>query len=487
MRCYLCGAELTELDYCTYCGTDVTIYKKIMHISNRFYNEGLARAGVRDLTGAINSLRQAIKLNKNHVDARNLLGLVYFEMGETVAALSEWVVSKNIRPDKNLADEYISDIQSNPTQQEMLDQVVRKYNQALAYCHAESNDYAIVQLKRVVSQYPRFLKAQQLLALLYIEAEDWEKARRVLKRCIQIDVNNTTTLRYIKEVEMMLDGEEITPQKKKGVEKSANAITYQSGNETIIQPRNPGVAFFAPNVFLNILIGVGIGLAIGIFLIMPAKVQSAKSNLETELKQISENSDKKTAEISSLEQQVTALTEENERLKGATGTGEGGSVQTSDSLISTVTAYINNPSDLTTVAEGLYGIDKGYVQNDASEAYRNLYNALFNVVANDISKTYLSSGITLKNQGDYAGSVANLEKAWYFNPTNSEVLYYLAETYHSASNMEKAIELYNQLISTFPESEYASLAEQNVARATSGDSPIAASSQSTTTETTEDN
>ena len=473
MRCYLCGAELTELDYCTNCGTDVTIYKKIMHISNRFYNEGLARAGVRDLTGAIISLRQAIKLNKNHVDARNLLGLVYFEMGETVAALSEWVISKNIRPEKNLADEYISDIQSNPTQQEMLDQVVRKYNQALAYCHAESNDYAIVQLKRVVSQYPRFLKAQQLLALLYIEAEEWEKARRVLKRCIQIDLNNTTTLRYIKEVEMMLDGEEPAAQKKKSVAKSANAITYQSGNETIIQPRSPGVASFAPNVFLNILIGAAIGLAIGLFLIVPAKVQSAKSDLEAELKQISENSDKKTAEISDLEQRVAALTEENSRLANNMNsvTGEGGVLQTADSLISTVTAYISNPSDLTTVAEGLYSIDKGYVQNDASEAYRNLYNALFNVVASDISASYLSSGITQKNQGDYTGSIASLERAWYFNSTNPEILYYLAETYQSSSNMDKAIELYNQLVSSFPDSEYASMAEQNIARASAGSPP----------------
>jgi len=108
MFCYQCGAKLSEQhDFCTACGVDVYLYKKIMYVSNRFYNEGLEKASVRDLSGAVVSLRQSLKFNKNHIEARNLLGLVYFEMGEVVAAMSEWVISKNLRPEKNIADDYI--------------------------------------------------------------------------------------------------------------------------------------------------------------------------------------------------------------------------------------------------------------------------------------------------------------------------------------------------------------------------------------------
>ena len=78
MFCYNCGCHLSEHDFCTSCGADVSLYKKIMCMSNRFYNDGLEKAGVRDLTGAINSLRQSLKFNKNNIEARNLLGLVYF-------------------------------------------------------------------------------------------------------------------------------------------------------------------------------------------------------------------------------------------------------------------------------------------------------------------------------------------------------------------------------------------------------------------------
>ena len=100
MFCYNCGCRLSEHDFCTSCGVDVARYKKIMSIANMYYNDGLAKAKVRDLTGAITSLRQCLKFNKNHIEARNLLGLVYFEMGEVVAALSEWVISKNLKPEK---------------------------------------------------------------------------------------------------------------------------------------------------------------------------------------------------------------------------------------------------------------------------------------------------------------------------------------------------------------------------------------------------
>ena len=200
MNCYNCGALLTENDFCTSCGADVRHYKKIIGLSNMYYNDGLEKASVRDLSGAIRSLTECLKLNKFNIDARNLLGLVYFEMGETVNALSEWVLSKNLKAEKNIADDYIEAVQNNPSQLENLNQAIKKYNQALVYCQQGSLDLAVIQLKKVLSINPRFLRAHQLLALLYIQAEDWEKAKRELNRCSRIDVRNTTTLRYMKEV-----------------------------------------------------------------------------------------------------------------------------------------------------------------------------------------------------------------------------------------------------------------------------------------------
>ena len=150
MICYHCGCNLTEHDFCTNCGVDVSSYKVVVSASNIYYNEGLEKAKVRDLSGAIASLRQCLKLNKNHVDARNLLGLIYFEMGESVLAMNEWVISKNLRSKKNLAGEYLKLIQNNPGKLDALNTTIKKYNQSLTYCYQGSLDMAMIQLKKVL-------------------------------------------------------------------------------------------------------------------------------------------------------------------------------------------------------------------------------------------------------------------------------------------------------------------------------------------------
>ncbi len=76
-------------------------YNKIIRLSNTFYNDGLKKAKVRDLSGAANSLRKSLQFYKANIQARNLLGLVYYEMGEVVDALSEWVISRSLKPEDN--------------------------------------------------------------------------------------------------------------------------------------------------------------------------------------------------------------------------------------------------------------------------------------------------------------------------------------------------------------------------------------------------
>ena len=76
---------------------------------------------------------------------------MYYEMGEIVNALREWVISKNFKPDKNLADEYIRDVQSNPNRLEALNQSIRKYNVELGYANSGKEDLAIIQLKKVIN------------------------------------------------------------------------------------------------------------------------------------------------------------------------------------------------------------------------------------------------------------------------------------------------------------------------------------------------
>ena len=62
--------------------------QKIQYAANSYYNRGLEMAKERNLSGAARFLKRALQFNKYHTDARNLLGLIFYEMGETSDALT---------------------------------------------------------------------------------------------------------------------------------------------------------------------------------------------------------------------------------------------------------------------------------------------------------------------------------------------------------------------------------------------------------------
>lgn len=444
---------MSEHDFCTSCGADVSLYKKIIYISNRFYNDGLEKANVRDLTGAIASLRQSLKFNKNNVEARNLLGLVYFETGEVVAALSEWVISKNLRPKKNIADDYINMIQTNPTRLDTINQTIKKYNQALTYCHQESLDLAVIQLKKVLSLNPKFIRAHQLLALLYINSEEWEKAKRELTKCVQIDSNNTMTLRYLKEVDEMLLPEEGVKSggKKKG--RSNEIMKYQSGNETIIQPVNVREGKGVGSL-LNLGIGLIIGIAIAVCLILPARIQAAKAGINDDLRIVSEQSDAKSATIDELEQQLASLREEKETLEQDLQAymGKDGDLQYYDLLTQAADAYLTDSSDVVTVADYLEEIDtaKQEEEIETSESYEKLYNTLLALIGPTLGDSYYDTAYEAYRRVDYDVAIPNFEKAFKYDASNGDALYYLADAYKSVGRTEDAKEAYRQVIELFP-------------------------------------
>lgn len=454
MFCYNCGCHLSEHDFCTACGADVSLYKKIMHVSNKLYNEGVERAEVRDLSGAINCLRQSLKFNKNNIEARNLLGLVYFETGEVVAALSEWVISKNLRAEKNIADDYINMLQSNASRLDAINQTIKKYNQALVYCMQDSKDLAIIQLKKVLSLNARFVRAHQLLALLYMDGEQWERAQRELRKCVDIDRNNTLTLRYLREVELMLTPEE-TP-KQTGKRKKDEAVRYRSDNEIIIQPLNVKEQKSGVSTLVNIGIGLVIGLATMYYLVVPAAVSNANNEAQRTIAEIANQSDAKTSRIQELESQLAALQEANDELNQELEAyvGADGTLQTIDNLLTAATAYLET-RDIEQTALNLESIAGSVVIEDTSQAFQTLYNALLNTIGPELSEAYYAEGNTAYQNGDLEAAIESLSRAVFYDETNGDALYALGNAYRRNEDTENAIATYDKIIELFPDTEWA--------------------------------
>lgn len=456
MICYNCGCRLSEKDFCTGCGADVALYKKIMYAANRFYNDGLDKASVRDLSGAVQSLRQCLKLNKNHIDARNLLGLVYFERGEVVAALSEWVISKNIQSEKNIADDYISMIQNNPGRLDTINQTIKKYNLALNYCRQDSRDLAIIQLKKVISMNPRFVQARQLLALLYIDTQEWDKAKKELEKALRTDANNTTTLRYLNEVMSMLPAEDDRPKRKK------DAIIYQSGNDTVIQPVTKKDRTVI-NTLVNICIGIVVGVCVVWFLVVPAKVGQANEQADARYKALSEQLDAKTVLAEELNAQIETLSKEKASLSSSLTEAQGRNtaLEANTDLIEATLMYVDGNADEMAIAEALELIPEDYLEG-ASESFVKLHDTLKKAIGKVVAKTSYDKGYEAFRSEDYDAAILNLERAFEYDETNGEALYNLGNSYYKRGDSKKAAEIYEKVIELFPGTEKAKKSENYI-------------------------
>ena len=155
---------------------------RIRQLSRRYYNQGLDRAKVRDLSGAAEKLRICLHLDKTFTDARNLLGLIYMETGETVAALQEWIISSNLKTVGNPASEYIRRVRENQRELQNRNRSIRGYNEALRSCREGHDDIALIRLRRAVALNPKFVRAYQLMALIEMNNGKLSVARRALKK-----------------------------------------------------------------------------------------------------------------------------------------------------------------------------------------------------------------------------------------------------------------------------------------------------------------
>ena len=451
MKCYNCGATLTQHDFCTACKSDVKQYKRILEAANRKYNEGLEKAQVRDLSGAVVSLKQCLKLNKEHVDARNLLGLVYFEMGEVVAALAEWIISKNLQPEKNLAEDYIQRLQNNQSKLDTYNQAIHKYNKALDLCLQGSDDLAIIQLKKIVTLNAKFVKAQLLLALIYMSKEEWDKAYPLLKKVTQVDRGNTQAQNYLREIAQHKNAQ----KKNRGKKDKDSVVRYERDNEVIIQPAQVIEPNTSKSTLVGFVVGFLLGAAILFFLVLPGRIESVRTELENTIRSANETKEAQSATIAALESQVESLTKEKDSVVAQYGNlyGEKSNQEAVTALLGAVQAYLTDETNV----EGIAAFMDVCIQNESfylenSNVILDMYGSIKEVTYSGLAQYHYDKGYDAYEAKDYQTALLELELAVQYYSGNADSQYYLGATYQALENYEKAKEVYNNIIENFPNS-----------------------------------
>lgn len=413
--------------------------EKIANSAKWYYNLGLEKAKEGNLTGATANLKTSLFFNKNDVDARNLLGLIYFQTGQIVDGLAQWVISSNLKQDNNVANDYLAATQANATELDRMNQVIKKYNQALTYAKQGDEDLAMLQVKKVVSIMPNFIDAQLLMALLLIHQDNTKEAYERIQDVLAIDRKNSKALDFLQEVEkpeeeVIADtGEKVIEKPKK--EKGAVMERFEKG----LWGRGP---------LLYVIAGIIVGVIVSMALVYPTIKRSSAASYQSQIDDYKEQILAKDTQLKSNEKNIkeanSAKKKAEEELKSYIGDAKTEGLY--DKLLTAMDAY--SQKDYSTAAINLNKINRKKL---ATKKMKKVYDNLkVNTYTTTVATNLYARGYSAYVNGDNKSAIEYLTLSIDINSSKLTSYLYLGRAYESSKDKKKAISTYKTIVEKFP-------------------------------------
>ena len=428
--------------------------KRLYRIANAFYNLGLEKAHLNDLTGAAELLKRALRFDKCCTDARNLLGLIYYEMGETADALCQWIISKNFQPEENTADRYLDMIQRKPEQLERDSQAIKKFNQALVTAKSADPDFAVIELQHLVSERPKYVKAQTVLAMLYMEKGDYIKAGRALMQILKVDRNNPTALILMDEVKHLTGRAEVEQKKLK------NAFSHRKmEDDDVIMPES-GATGMPYSTTVLIVLGVLLGMVVFSTLLLPG----IRKNYYREANQkVVENSRK----LSAINSDYQKINNEYDELKVryddvskrlAAFEQENRDFASMYAMLNTIIEEYEG-GRYTDAANGWLSINRD-IEILNEEPLSSRLKEVDDIIYNGCYDRLTELGTQSWNGGKKEAALLYYDLALRIDPDDPEVMYLKARLLQSDDRISEANKIFDKIVGEHPESKYAERAVQ---------------------------
>ena len=242
----------------------------------------------------------------------------------------------------------------------------------------------------------------------------------------------------------------------------SQTVTYQLGNETIIQPVSETLKDNATMVtILNIAIGLVMGVAVVWFLVFPAISQKQATKTNKEIIAYSDQIAAQQSEIDLLKkelEQYRIATEETEvQMQNAQAT------QSSyEALLTALDHYQTENYNLASLVEELLAIHAESLGAVAKTKYDKVTGDVF---IKQCDKLYKSAKKSY-DVANYGTAITSLEQVIKLieGYDKGEALILLADAYQKNGDAGKAKEKYNRVIEAYPDTKAATKAKEAVAR-----------------------
>jgi len=441
---------------------DAVLFNGAVRISDVLYNKGLDKVKVSDLSGAIDYLSRSISINKNNTKARNLLGLVQYEIGHIGEALKNWVISCGLQRTENPAAGYIDVVQKSASLLERYNDAIRIYNQALKDLRQQSDDMALIKLKQATELNPKFTDALNLLALCYFIQKDKGKAIATAERVLAIDTGNVIALSYYNE---------LSPSSRPGVharkQRTAAAPPQEERSvipyKKVVLHERRHVNFHLEGI-LALVIGVICTIGVMYVLVFPAlgrnwtnQIEDARAQLisaEQAQEALLEEKDREISELQGMIEQYSAGAEEWAERYGAL-----------ERTFQILNAFDLLQEDrLQEAADALGGVSTEGLAPDIVERA----NEIRAVAYPPLAQQFYSEGFAIYHDRDFERARVLFERAYHYarhidDPTlYSNILYYLGWTFSWDIDLDRSINYFNRLLDEFPDHRYVEYARNRL-------------------------
>ena len=246
-------------------------------------------------------------------------------------------------------------------------------------------------------------------------------------------------------------------------QKNDELVSYQSGNETIIQPVSATLKDNAALLtILNIVIGLVVGAAVVWFLAVPTMKRNMHTKTNREVIVYSE-------QIAALETEVELLKKEVEGYKATSEQTEAekqvaqGTQASYEILVTAIEHYYKPDYKRSTLVDELLTIKTESLGDVGKATYEKIAKEVF---AAECAELY-PIATRAYEAVNYKRAIECLEKIVLMDEkyNNGEALYILMDIYHKQNEAEKATAKYNRIIELFPDTDVANRAKTLMAPA----------------------
>ena len=432
--------------------------RRLEQISNGYYNLGLSLAKERNLSSALNALSISLGLNKKNTDARNLYGLIQFEMGEETKALISWVISININPINNPAQNYLQKLRNKSAYLEKSQDAISKYNKAISQIKTVNYDMARITLKQAVDIRPHFVKAMLALALLDIREGKSSEAKKLLDNVLSIDRFNTKAITYLEEMKPLTE--------KNARKEKLSVIGSPVKKEKTVENVNNGMP--VTEIYKNYsgmftAINVGIGLIVGacamVFLYMPTMKVALNNAHNKEIVEISQQLNDVNLSIETLKSENEGLNEQVNKLTEVNNT----STENMNYKLLQYVYFLGlikeyNTKNYTRAAEIFSNLDVGQltdVDNGLGISVTGTFAEMAPKMRDEGPKLLIKVADGLNRAGDFAGAIGYYDAALRISPDYVEAKYKKALAYKTMGDVDTANNLFTEIITNYPDDRFA--------------------------------